>query len=119
MMVAAAGFDQPRVFRDDKPPDDYLKLDRHDVEKAERIRMTWTSPTFSTTSAATPYRWPPSSAAVWTSSTGCSGGVQFAVGQFEYDWTEVVLCPRESFRHAAMMGDCCFARPPCCSSIAR
>ena len=52
MMVEAAGFGQPMVFQDDQPaysdkddlliktPDDYLKLERYDVEKAERIRMT-------------------------------------------------------------------------------
>lgn len=52
MMVEAAGFGQPMVFQDDQPaysdkddlliktPDDYLKLERFDVEKAERIRMT-------------------------------------------------------------------------------
>jgi uroporphyrinogen-III decarboxylase len=52
MMVEAAGFGQRMVFQDDQPaysdkqdlviktPDDYAKLERYDVEKAERIRMT-------------------------------------------------------------------------------
>ena len=52
MMVEAAGFGQRMIFQDDQPaysdkqdlviktPDDYAKLERYDVEKAERIRMT-------------------------------------------------------------------------------
>jgi MtaA/CmuA family methyltransferase len=52
MMVEAAGFGQRMVYQDDQPaysdkndlliksPDDYLKLERYDVEEAERIRMT-------------------------------------------------------------------------------
>ena len=52
MMVEAAGFGQKMIFQEDQPaysdkddlliktPDDYFKLERYDVEKAERIRMT-------------------------------------------------------------------------------
>ena len=52
MMVEAAGFGQRMVFQDDQPaysdkedlliktPDDYQRLERYDVEQAERIRMT-------------------------------------------------------------------------------
>jgi len=52
MMVEAAGFGMKMVFQDDQPaysdkddlliksPDDYFKLERYDVEKAERIAMT-------------------------------------------------------------------------------
>jgi uroporphyrinogen decarboxylase len=52
MMTEAAGFGQPMIFQDDQPPysekddllikspDDYLKLERYDVEEAERTRMT-------------------------------------------------------------------------------
>jgi len=52
MMVEAAGFGQGMVFQEEQPaysdkddlliktPDDYLKLERYDVEQAERIRMT-------------------------------------------------------------------------------
>ena len=52
MMVEAAGFGQRMIYQADQPaysdkddlliktPDDYLKLERYDVEKAERIRMT-------------------------------------------------------------------------------
>lgn len=52
MMTEAAGFGQPMVYQRDQPPysekndllirspDDYLKLERYDVEKAERTRMT-------------------------------------------------------------------------------
>ncbi len=52
MMVEAAGFGQRMIYQTDQPPysdkdnlliktpDDYLTLERYDVEKAERIRMT-------------------------------------------------------------------------------
>jgi uroporphyrinogen decarboxylase len=52
MMTEAAGFGQRMIFQDDQPPysekedlliktpEDYLKLEPYDVEKAERTRMT-------------------------------------------------------------------------------